>query len=189
MYSDPFFRYWPQAIRIFERTLQTPGTLSFKERITVAMALAAVGPPQFTLVDACRQEAGSDLAWLEACTALGRRLEEEGMALLPQRLGLVMQREMASIAGDAHGRDAAAARLEATQELVALISFVEPYLPAHESLFALYLDRWFTGGESEALEFAREEIERQDLQPLCMNQLAAREGEGAPAPGLDRVQD
>ncbi|NND61333.1 MAG: hypothetical protein HKN49_13830, partial [Gammaproteobacteria bacterium] len=139
--AAPLLRqYWPETIRILDNALRSLGTLDATDRIALAMALAANGPRNLMLEDRCASHAEKDARWLDACVAYGRRLESEGLALLDQRIGLVIQRDMAAIMGDQPGYQAAIERLDATDGPAALIGDTDPYLAANEDLFIAYVE-------------------------------------------------
>lgn len=151
--APEFDDYYIDHVLLLERALGADSDRGYIDRVVGAIGYTAAMPTDF-LARQCTLRSEVDAAWLDGCTMLAERYEQEGTNLLMQLVGLGMQEDLYARSGltaeigDAQIRKA---ELEAWLDRVdadyQLVQAVDP------QLMARYLDVWATSGEVAAFEF------------------------------------
>ncbi len=151
--APEFDDYYIDHVLLLERALGAASDFDYIDRVVGAIGYTAAMPSDF-LTRQCTLRSEIDDAWLDSCTMLAERYEQDGTNLLMQLVGLGMQEDFYARSGlvaeivDAQNRKA---ELELLLDKVdadyQLVSAVDP------QLMTRYLDVWATSGEVAAFEF------------------------------------
>ncbi len=158
--APEFNDYWIEYVLLMERSFAVDSDRSYLDRVVAAMGVAAAMPADF-LARECPDRAALDDRWLDSCTMIAERYEQDGTNLLMKMVGLGMQDRLYTRSGLA--AEAADARTR-KDELAALLPRVDADYQLVQALdpqvMSRYLDVWASSGEVAAFEYSISAVDR-----------------------------
>ncbi len=152
--APEFDDYYIDYILMLERALSVDSDRPYIDRVVGAIGHFAAMPFDF-LARECRLRSEMDDAWLDSCTMLAERYEQDGTNLVMQVIGLGMQEDLYARSGlVAEIRDAQLRKDELVSWLDRVDADYQLVQAVDPQLMARYLDVWATSGEVAAFEFA-----------------------------------
>ncbi len=152
--APDFDDYFIDNVLLLERALSADSDRNYIDRIVGGIGYTAAMPVDFFARE-CTQRAAQDAEWLDSCTMLAERFEQDGTNLMIQTIGLGMQEQLYAQAGlNTEIRDARIRKqelrglLDAVDADYQLVQMLDPQVNAR------YIDVWKSNGEVAALEYA-----------------------------------
>ncbi|MDJ0908701.1 MAG: hypothetical protein QNI99_05890 [Woeseiaceae bacterium] len=151
--APEFDDYYIDHVLMLERALSADSDRDYGDRVVGAFGYTAAMPTDF-FTRQCTLRGAADVAWLDSCTMLAERYEQDGTNLMMQLIGLTMQEDLYASAGlTAEVRDAQLRRTELEAWLDKVDADYELVQAVDPQLLERYLDVWATSGEVAAFEF------------------------------------
>ena len=158
--APEFNDYFIDYVLLLERAFGADSDRDYLDRVVAAMGYTAALPSDF-LARQCTERAESDVAWLDSCTMLAERYEQDGTNLLMHMVGLGMQENLYAQSGLAGEVRDAANRMAELRGLLdrvdadyQLVQALDPQINAR------YLDVWKSSGELAAFEYGLDAAEQ-----------------------------
>lgn len=152
--APEFDDYFIDNVLLLERALSADSDRNYIDRIAGAIGYSAAMPNEY-LARECAQRAEQDGEWLDVCTMLVERYEQDGTNLLMQMMGLELQERFYAQSGlSVEIADARIRRLELRELLDRVDADYQLVQALDPNVNARYLDVWKSSGEVAALEYA-----------------------------------
>ena len=167
--ASGYDNHWIESVMMLERSLAASTSYTYTERVAEAFGIAAAELLlEGEVLGACTRHASGSLEWRRICLSFGGMLEQKGVTVLGQAIGLGLQIKMLEIS-DSDASIAAAKQRQAQfrRELYdEMLTEGATFLMEHDAnALSDYLSVFEVYGENSALQFARSEAERLKAVP------------------------
>lgn len=164
--SPRFNGYFIEHVEMFERGFAALTDAPYRKRITDAIGIAAIRPIFLNIIQSCKEQAEAP-KWRQVCLDYGKRLENDGRAVITMRIGILLQKEMYKMTADE-------TMLKETDHRYRLITDTMEsgysddglvLLAYDDQVLADYMNEWSAHGEYRAMQFLQAEVVRLSKEP------------------------